>query len=302
MNVTHILRCTAPDIAAQCLGRRPCNIASRTNAAQQDRHTSLYAARPATVSGHADTVPVSHEERLNSIMYNILVCDDEKDIISALRIYLEDEGYRVFCASDGREAMEVLAEETVHLVLMDIMMPNLDGLSALSEIRRNYNIPVILISAKSEDTDIIDGMNGGADDYITKPFNPAVVLARVRSQLRRYMDLGCHPADPDSQSVLRIGGIALDPDRGTVEVDGREVPLTRTEFDILCLLMRRHGEVLSPKDIYRGVWHDDPYGAGSTVAVHIRHIREKIEASPAEPRYIKVVWGRGYKIDDSLGA
>ena len=144
-------------------------------------------------------------------------------------------------------------------------------------------------------------MNGGADDYITKPFNPAVVLARVRSQLRRYMDLGCHPADPDSQSVLRIGGIALDPDRGTVEVDGREVPLTRTEFDILCLLMRRHGEVLSPKDIYRGVWHDDPYGAGNTVAVHIRHIREKIEASPAEPRYIKVVWGRGYKIDDSLG-
>ena len=241
------------------------------------------------------------KERLYFVMYNILVCDDDKDITSALRSYLEGEGYRVFCASDGQAALELLRSETVHLVLMDIMMPRLNGLSALGKIREEYNIPVILISAKSEDADVIGGMNRGADDYITKPFNPAVLLARVRSQLRRYMDLGCHSAENEEQSVLCVGGVVLDPDRGKVEVDGREVSLTRTEFDILCLLMQHRGEVLSPDDIYRGVWHDDPYGAGSTVAVHIRHIREKIEASPAEPRYIKVVWGRGYKIDDSIG-
>ncbi|MCI9449813.1 MAG: response regulator transcription factor [Clostridiales bacterium] len=234
-------------------------------------------------------------------MYNVLVCDDEKDITSALKIFLETEGYRVFCAFNGRMAVESVLEDDIHLVLMDIMMPEMDGIEAMNEIRKSSNVPIILVSAKSETEDKLLGLDTGADDYITKPFNPDEVLARVRSQLRRYMALG-GAAAYQSDTVLRIGEIELDTERETVKVDGEAVGLTKTEYDILKLFMRRPGEVISPEDIYNSVWHDAPYGARSTVAVHIRHIREKIEEFPDKPRYIKVIWGRGYRIEDDGGA
>lgn len=227
-------------------------------------------------------------------MYTILVVDDEKDIVSALEIYLKAEGYRVLSACNGKEALAAAAREDVHLILMDIMMPVMDGLSAMAQLRQTSNVPVILLTAKGEDTDKVLGLNVGADDYITKPFNPVEMLARVRSQLRRYMQLG---GGAVKDSCLRLDGICLDDRSKEVTVDGEKVNLTPTEYDILKLLMEHPGEVFPPKVLYQRVWNDEPYGAESTVAVHIRHIREKIEINPAEPRYLKAVWGQGYKIE-----
>ena len=227
-------------------------------------------------------------------MATILICDDEKDIVAALKIYLEAEDYETLCAYNGQEALETLRQQDVQLVLLDIMMPVMDGITAMARIREESNVPVILLTAKGEDTDKVLGLNLGADDYITKPFNPVEMLARVRSQLRRYLQLG---GGKPRESVLRIGGVELDDRAKTVTVDGEPVTLTPRELDILRLLMQHPGEVFAPKTIYRRVWNEEPYGAESTVAVHIRHLREKIEISPAEPRYIKAVWGQGYKFE-----
>lgn len=230
-------------------------------------------------------------------MYNILVCDDEKDIVAALKIYLTADGYQVFEAYNGREAVDILNKEEIHLVLMDIMMPEMNGISAMIKIRETSNVPVILLTAKSEDTDKILGLTVGADDYVTKPFNPVELQARVKSQLRRYMQLGGGNIKEEKEDVLCIGGIELCDRTKAVTLDGESVSLTRTEYDILKLLMEHPGQVFSPNQIYEKVWQDNPYGTENTVAVHIRHLREKVEYNPAEPRYLKVVWGRGYKIE-----
>jgi len=227
-------------------------------------------------------------------MYNVLVCDDEKDIVSALRIYLTSEGYNVYEASNGKEAVEVVENEDIHLVLMDIMMPVMDGIQAMVKIREKSNVPVILLTAKGEDTDKVLGLTVGADDYVTKPFNPVELQARVKSQLRRYMLLG---SGNQSVGKARMGGIEMDDKAKEVTLDGEKVNLTRTEYDILKLLMEHPGEVFSPNEIYEKVWKDNPFGTENTVAVHIRHLREKIEYNPQEPRYLKVVWGRGYKME-----
>ncbi len=227
-------------------------------------------------------------------MYNILICDDEKDIVNALKIYLADANYKLFEAYTGKEALKVIDSQEIHLVLMDIMMPVMDGISAMVKIREKSNVPVILLTAKSEDTDKILGLNVGADDYITKPFNPVEVAARVRSQLRRYMQLG---GGSMRQTVLSIGGIELDDKAKSVTLDGEPVALTPTEYEILKLLMEHPGQVFAPRDIYQRIWNDLPYGSENTVAVHIRHLREKLEINPAEPRYLKVVWGQGYKME-----
>ena len=229
--------------------------------------------------------------------YRILICDDERDIVSALKIYLEAEGYETLAAANGREALEKLRREDVQLVLLDVMMPEMDGISALARIREESNVPVILLTAKSEDTDKILGLNLGADDDVTKPFNPVELLARVRSQLRRYLQLG----GSQKQDSLRMGGVELDDRSKQVSVDGEPVSLTPTEYDILKLLLQNPGRVFQPRELYRRVWNDEPYGAESTVAVHIRHLREKIEINPAEPRYIKAVWGQGYKFEGGTG-
>ncbi|MBR4636680.1 MAG: response regulator transcription factor [Clostridia bacterium] len=226
-------------------------------------------------------------------MHNILVCDDEKDIVSALAVYLNAEGYRVFPASSGQEALAVLEREDIHLVLMDIMMPGMDGITAMTELRKHRNLPVILLTAKSEDTDKVLGLNLGADDYVTKPFNPVELLARVRSQLRRYLQLGGGTVRP---AAITIGSVSLDDEAKAVTVDGESVSLTPLEYDILKLLMQNAGKVFSPNEIYRAVWHEECIG-DNPVAVHVRHIREKIEINPAEPRYLKVVWGKGYKME-----
>lgn len=228
-------------------------------------------------------------------MCNILICDDEKDIVSALEIYLNTAGYRTFKAYNGKQALEIAGKNDIHLILMDIMMPEMDGITAMCKLRETSNIPVILLTAKSEDFDKIMGLNVGADDYVTKPFNPVELLARVKSQLRRYMQLG-GGMKPDK---YRIGGIELDDKEKTVLLDGEPVALTPIEFDMLKLFMQNPGTVFSPKDIYRKVWGEAPMGAEGTVAVHIRHLREKIEINPAEPRYLKVVWGQGYKCEKS---
>lgn len=228
-------------------------------------------------------------------MYRILICDDEKDIVSALEIYLKSEGYETVSVYDGQSALNTIEEQEIHLVLMDIMMPGMDGITALTNLRKTSNVPVIMLTAKSEDTDKILGLNIGADDYITKPFNPVEVLARVRSQLRRYMQLGGSGTEKKND-VYVIGAIELNDVSKEVTVDGDRVALTPTEYEILKLFMKNPDVVMSPKDIYRKVWNDAPYGAESTVAVHIRHLREKIEINPAEPKYLKVVWAQGYKI------
>lgn len=227
-------------------------------------------------------------------MYTVLVCDDEKDIVSALEIYLRSDGYNVITAFNGQEALDILEKERVELVIMDIMMPVLDGISALVKIRGKYNTPVIFTTAKSEDRDIILGLNLGADDYITKPFNPVELLARVRSQIRRYTSLGAAIA---SENITTVGNIVIDDAAKTVTVDGDEISLTPTEYDILKLLAKNPGRVYPPAEIYREVWQDEPFGSDSTVAVHIRHLREKVEINPNKPRYIKVVWGQGYKLE-----
>ena len=213
---------------------------------------------------------------------------------SALKIYLTADGYQVYEAYNGREAVELLKE--IHLVLMDIMMPEMDGIAAMVKIRESSNVPVILLTAKGEDTDKVLGLTVGADDYVTKPFNPVELQARVKSQLRRYMLLG-GGSKQQEEGLLGIGGIELNDRTKEVTLDGEHVALTLTEYDILKLLMENPGKVFSPNEIYRAVWNDNPYGTENTVAVHIRHLREKVEYNPAEPRYLKVVWGRGYKIE-----
>ena len=228
-------------------------------------------------------------------MYNILICDDDKDIVNALKIYLQNPDYRLLEAFNGVEAVEVVKRETIHLVLLDIMMPQMDGITAMAKIRESFNMPVILLTAKSEDQDKILGLNIGADDYITKPFNPLEVAARVGSQLRRYTKLG---AGLVSDKTLTVGGIELDNETKTVTVDGKPVSLTPKEYDILKLLMEHPGKVYAPKELYKEIWGEDALTGGeNTVAVHIRHIREKIEITPNEPRYLKVVFGQGYKIE-----
>ena len=230
-------------------------------------------------------------------MYNILICDDEKDIVNALKIYLNDTNYQLFEAYTGKEALEITEKENIHLILLDIMMPEMDGITAMAKIRAFSNVPIILLTAKSEDTDKVLGLNVGADDYVTKPFNPVELLARVKSQLRRYIQLGGANVTPE---VLIIGGIALNDKTKIVTVDGEKISLTPKEYDILKLFMDNPGRVMSPKEIYRQVWKEAPFGTDNTVAVHIRHLREKIEINPTEPRYLKVVFGQGYKLEEGV--
>ena len=228
-------------------------------------------------------------------MYKILVCDDERDIVSALKIYLEAEGYQVFPAYDGAEALDILSREDIHLVLLDIMMPKLDGINATVKLREISNVPVILLTAKSEDTDKILGLNVGADDYITKPFNPVELIARVKANLRRYVLLGSAAAPSDE---LRIKDLTLNVRSKEVRIGGEAVNLTPTEYDILHFFMEHPGQVFKPQEIYEAVWKEKFVSADGTIAVHIRHIREKIEIDPADPRYIKAIWGHGYKISE----
>ena len=226
-------------------------------------------------------------------MYNVLICDDQPDIVSALKIYLKPEGYRLFEATTGVQALEIIRREDIHLVLLDIMMPQMDGITATAKIREFSNVPIILLTAKSETEDKVLGLNVGADDYITKPFVPLEVLARVRSQLRRYAFLGSRPEE--QPGILTIGAVTLDDRTKTVQVDGEPVALTPTEYAILHLLMANPGKVYSTKALYESVWQEAALGSEGAVAVHIRHLREKIEINPSEPRYLKVVWGQGYK-------
>ena len=229
-------------------------------------------------------------------MYQILLCDDEKDIVTALEIYLRNDDYKIFKAYNGADALKILTEEEIHLVLLDIMMPHMDGIAALTKLREFSNVPVILLTAKSEDIDKVLGLTVGADDYITKPFNPIELQARVKSQLRRYMQLGGGKTQSD---VYSGGGIVLNPITKEVTLDSDPIALTRIEYNILLFLMQHVGQSFTPREIYQNVWHDNAYGEESTVAVHIRHLREKIEYNPAEPRYLKAVWGRGYKLDNN---
>lgn len=233
-------------------------------------------------------------------MNKILICDDEPDIVSALKIYLESEGFQVVSASNGREAVDTLKEQAdIKLILMDVMMPVMDGIAAMAEIRTFSNVPIIMLTAKSEDADKVMGLTIGADDYVTKPFNPVELMARVKSQIRRYTLLGASTGKVEEDgSVLAIGGIELNDKSKEVTLDGEIVNLTPLEFDILKLLMTHKGEVLSPRDIYEKVWNETVIGAESTVAVHIRHLREKLEYDSANPRYLKAVWGHGYKMDE----
>ena len=228
-------------------------------------------------------------------MYNVLICDDQPDIVNALKIYLTPEGYRLFEASNGQEALEIVRNQDIHLILLDIMMPLMDGLTATAKIRELSNAPVILLTAKSETEDMVLGLNVGADDYITKPFVPVEVLARVRSHLRRYALLGAKP--PENAGTITIGAITMDDKAKTVTVDGEPVSLTPIEYEILKLLMEHPDKVFSTRVIYEKVWQENPIGSENAVAVHIRHLREKIEINPSEPRYLKVVWGRGYKME-----
>ena len=230
-------------------------------------------------------------------MANILVCDDDKDIVEAISIYLEQEGYVIFKAYDGLEAINILRSQPVDLLIIDIMMPKLDGIRATLKIREENPLPIIILSAKSEDADKILGLNVGADDYVTKPFNPLELVARVKSQLRRYTTLSSNDAAGDK--VYEAGGLLVNDDLKKVTVDGEEVKLTPIEYNILLLLLKNKGKVYSINEIYESIWNEEAIGADNTVAVHIRHIREKIEINPKEPRYLKVVWGVGYKIEDN---
>lgn len=229
-------------------------------------------------------------------MFNILVCDDDKEIVDAIDIYLSQEGYHILKAYDRLQAIEIMKKEEVHLILLDIMMPNLDGIRATRKIRETSSVPIIMLSAKSEDVDKILGLNIGADDYITKPFNPLELIARVKSQLRRYTQLG-NLATEEKEAVYVCGGLVVNDDLKTVTVDGEPVKLTPIEYNILVLLIKNQGKVFSIEQIYENIWNEEAIGADNTVAVHIRHIREKIEINPREPRYLKVVWGIGYKIE-----
>ena len=229
-------------------------------------------------------------------MYNILVCDDDKEIVKAIEIYLSKEGYNVLKAYDGNECLKVINNNTIHLVILDIMMPKKDGIETLNEIRKNSSIPVIMLSAKSEDEDKINGLNLGADDYVTKPFNPLELIARVNSGIRRYTKLGS-TNEKEGKNIYKSGDLIIDDDLKKVTVDGKEVKLTPTEYNILKFLLKNKGIVYSIEQIYENVWDDEAYAAENIIAVHIRHIREKIEINPKEPKYLKVIWGIGYKIE-----
>lgn len=232
---------------------------------------------------------------MNKKKNTILVCDDDREIVDAIEIYLSQEGYRILKAYDGVQAVEMLEQEDVQLLLIDIMMPKLDGLRATLKIREKSSIPIIILSAKSEDADKILGLNIGADDYVTKPFNPLELVARVKSQLRRYTKLG--NAMDENQKIYQTGGLVMNDDLKEVTVDGEQMKLTPIEYNILLLLVKNQGKVFSINQIYESIWNEDAIGADNTVAVHIRHIREKIEINAKEPRYLKVVWGIGYKVE-----
>ena len=229
-------------------------------------------------------------------MYNILICDDERDIVSALKIYLSGEDYRLFEAYNGRQALEIAEKNDIHLVLMDIMMPGIDGIAVTARLREKSNVPILLLTAKSESGDKVLGLNVGADDYITKPFDPAEVVARVRSHLRRYTKLGAKPAEEKAKRYT-VGPITLDEEEKSVTVDGESVTLTPIEYNILHLLIQHPGRIYSSAQIYELVWNENPLGAENSVSVHIRHLRQKLEINPSEPRYLKVVWGLGYKLE-----
>ena len=231
-------------------------------------------------------------------MYNILVCDDEKEIVEAIEIYLMQEGYTVFKAYNGKEALEILKNEEIHLIILDLMMPELDGIHTTMEIRKESSIPIIILSAKSQDADKILGLNIGADDYVTKPFNPLELVARVKSALRRYTTLGAMNSEQEEpERIYRTGGLMVNDDRKEVTVDGESVRLTRIEYNILLLLIQNKGKVFSIDQIYEKIWKEEAFFADNTVTVHIRHIREKIEIDPKNPKYLKVMWGVGYKIE-----
>ena len=229
-------------------------------------------------------------------MYNIVVCDDDKEIVEAIDIYLTQEGYHVLKAYDGEQALKLLETEDVHLLILDVMMPRLDGIHATLKIREKHSIPIIILSAKSEDVDKILGLNVGADDYVTKPFNPLELIARVKSQIRRYTQFG-GTAKEEKDTIYETGGLQMNDDLKQVTVDGELVKLTPSEYNILKLLMKNQGRVFSINQIYESIWNEEAIGADNTVAVHIRHIREKIEINPRDPRYLKVVWGVGYKVE-----
>ena len=228
-------------------------------------------------------------------MTNILVCDDDKEIVDAIEIYLQQEGYQIYKAYDGEQAIKVLKEMNIQLLIIDIMMPRLDGIHATLKIREFSSVPIIFLSAKSEDTDKILGLNMGADDYITKPFNPLELVARVKSNLRRYTQLGS--LNVENNALYQVGGLCMNDDTKEVTVDGEPVKLTPIEYNSLVLLVKNQGKVFSIDQIYENIWNEEAIGADNTVAVHIRHIREKIEINPKEPRYLKVVWGVGYKVE-----
>lgn len=228
-------------------------------------------------------------------MTNILVCDDDREIVDAIEIYLMQEGYQIFKAYDGEQAISILKEQNIHLLIMDVMMPKLDGIHATLKIREYSSIPIIILSAKSEDTDKILGLNIGADDYVTKPFNPLELVARVKSNLRRYTSLG--NLNVENNALFISGGLCINDETKEVTVDGESVKLTPIEYNILLLLVKNQGKVFSIDQIYESIWNEEAIGADNTVAVHIRHIREKIEINPKEPRYLKVVWGVGYKCE-----
>ena len=230
-------------------------------------------------------------------MYNILVVDDDKEIVNAIEIYLKREGYNIIKAYNGEEALEQISKNEIHLIILDIMMPEKDGIETLEEIRKTKTIPVILLSAKSEDYDKISGLDTGADDYITKPFNPLELIARVRSNIRRYVDFG-NISKKENRNILKTGQLEVDDETKKVTVDGKEIKLTATEYNILKFLLKNKGKVFSISQIYENVWNEESYGAENIIAVHIRHIREKIEINPKEPKYFKVIWGIGYKIED----
>lgn len=232
-------------------------------------------------------------------MYNILVVDDDKEIVKAIEIYLKKQNYQIFKAYDGIKAIEQIRNKEIQLVILDIMMPNKDGLETLEEIRKEKNIPVIMLSAKSEDIDKINGLNLGADDYVTKPFNPVELIARVNALIRRYTKLG---AIQEKEGLIKAGDLTIDDELKKVVVDGKEVKLTPTEYNILKFLTKNKGKVYSIDEIYTNIWEEESYAAENIIAVHIRHIREKIEINPKEPKYLKVIWGVGYKVEGQFGA
>lgn len=229
-------------------------------------------------------------------MYTILICDDDKEIVKAIDIYLKEQGYQTLKAYNGSQCLELLDINTVHLIILDIMMPKMDGIKTLQEIRKSKPIPVIMLSAKSEDTDKIEGLNLGADDYITKPFNPLELIARVNSGIRRYTEFGDINQNTEA-TIYKTGELVINDDTKQVILEGKEIKFTPTEYNILKFLTKNKGMVYSINQIYENVWEDEAYSADNIIAVHIRHIREKIEINPKEPKYLKVIWGVGYKIE-----